>query len=45
LYIKLETGYNNKMKECTICKKQWDPKCKWMPCKLTKLYENTKEKK
>ena len=38
MYIKLEQEYNNKMKDvCVICKKQWDPKCSWMPCKLERL--------
>ena len=44
MYIKLEKLYNNTtMNKCVICKKEWCPKCKWMPCKLERL--RTKGKK
>lgn len=37
MYIKLEQEYNTSMNKCVICKKEWDPKCSWMPCKLERL--------
>jgi len=43
LYIKLETGYNNKMKVCGICKKPLDPKCTWIPCQLEKEINRAKK--
>ena len=37
MYIKLDKDYNTSMKKCVICKKEWDPKCKWMPCQLERV--------
>lgn len=43
MYIKLEKDYNAIMNRCIICKKTWDPKCKWTPCHLQRLVKRKKD--
>lgn len=44
MYIKLETNYNALMNKCKICNKEVDPKCKWIPCKLTQYQQKARKK-